>query len=183
MSKNRFTLLLCLEGCILRSKKTYTYRKTKNRKNNPWFSICSSWSLTFLLLPSAPMRQMSSSCSTLGYGAMNGAWGMWHVQEGVNHSVRPALAYACGRVSEWVSEWACAIWLCANVSFCLFMGCDNVDGCHCHLWLPPQQMGSGSDRRRKVSEISPLDRRQGAGGGGRVLSSKLKAAHVKHTSN
>lgn len=69
---NRFTLyFLCWEGYILRSKG----KKKKQHTQKHRFSICSSWSLTFLLLPSVPARQMSSSGRTLGCGVANGACG------------------------------------------------------------------------------------------------------------
>lgn len=175
---NRFTLyFLCWEGYILRSKgkkKQHTHKNTGS--------------------PSAPRDPLHSCFS---HQRLPDKWvhqgEHWDVVSRMGHVARARGGDTFSRLRismhARVRARACAIWLCANVSFCLFMGCDNVDGCHCHLWLPPQQMGSGSDRRRKVSEISPLDRRRG--GGRRALYTKLticldktqEVAYIVPTSN
>lgn len=147
---NRFTLyFLCWEGYVLRSK--------GKKKNNTHKNTGS---------PSAPRDPLHSCFS---HQRLPDKWvhqgEHWDVVSRMGHVARARGGDTFSRLRismhARVRARACAIWLCANVSFCLFMGCDNVDGCQCHLWLPPQQMGSGSDRRRKVSEISPLDRRRG----------------------
>lgn len=144
-------------------EKTHTYRKKNNskkyNKKNP---------------PSSPSAPRDPLHSCFSHQRLPDKWvhqrEHWDMVPWMGHVARArrsdTLSCACISIHGRgrAGGRACAIWLCANVSFCLFMGCDNVDGCHCHLWLPPRQMGADSDRRRKVSGISPLDRRGGLAG-------------------
>lgn len=80
--------------------------------------------------------------------------GMWHEhKDDTQKRLHTSLHRACVCECMWprVCVWVRAI---VHMSLHLCMGCDNVDGCHCHLWLQPQQMGfDGSNNKCRKSHL------------------------------